>query len=236
MEPVDQLVIHSQDGQQIPLELHPGMTAKSLCQKVKRLGVTDIEKAHLSCSEDKLPAYRRLVQEAWPESKWEALPTTPAGRHEVTAEYEFRATGHYFRAIAKIALHYYLIHSQRARGDEEAFAPIRQFIMEGGEIAHFVSQDTNFFTPMLSRGYVPYRWHHILAADESTGTAVGYVCLFIGPHSKGMHYQVTIGHLTARLVMPRTYWAHGFDYDDPKKHGRTVGSVSRIDITRFRVR
>ncbi len=236
IELIDQLVIHTEDGQQIPLQLHPDMTAQALLRKVKSLGVAKIEKTRLSCSEDRLPAYRRVAQEAWPQSTWEALLTIPAGRHEVTTEYQFRVTDHYFRAIATIAFHYYLTRSQRARGDEESFAPIRQFIMEGGKIDRFVSQDTSFFIPMLSRGYVPCRWHHIVAADETTGNVLGYVCLFIGPQAKGMHYQVKIGNLNSRLVMPSTCWAHGYDYDDVCEHGRTVGSVSRIDMTRYRVR
>jgi hypothetical protein len=44
----------------------------------------------------------------------------------------------YFRAIAKIGFHYVLKHLA-FRGDEDEFAGIRKFIMEGGDISAFVS-------------------------------------------------------------------------------------------------
>jgi len=137
---------------------------------------------------------------------------------------------HYFRAVAKIAFHYYLTHSLRAQGDEAGFDGLRNFILRGGDIAPFFEGPRRFVH--LRPNWVPTRWCHILAAVEEPRGVVAYVCLFRGPSWTGREYTVWLGDLGSRILVPETSWAHAYYYE-PGKAGETkVGAVQRTSLRR----
>ncbi len=129
----DQLIILDEKGVGHPLELNPQMSLKALRDKVNSLGIKSIKSARINCDEQFEDTYKNMLDQLWPNGKKEELPRFEIGILRVPIKTTFRFTDHYFRAIAKIAFHYYLVHSQRSKGNEECFAPIRNFIMNGGK-------------------------------------------------------------------------------------------------------
>ena len=81
------------------------------------------------------------LKEVFPEFVKHRLPDTEAGVTPIDGRITFKVNDHYFRSVAKIAFHYYLIYSHRGyRGNETYFDPIRDFIMNGGDHEPFFNQ------------------------------------------------------------------------------------------------
>jgi hypothetical protein len=87
----------------------------------------------------------------------------------------YRVTDLYFRAIAKIAFHYFLTVVDFYHGDEDIFKPIRDFIMNGGVVEDFVKQKTK--KPIES--ILPNWWTHIMKIDCGYGGIFVYLQFFI---------------------------------------------------------
>jgi hypothetical protein len=110
----------------------------------------------------------------------------------------------YFRAVAKVALHYTLKMFPELTGHEREFDGIKDFIWNGGETSQFVRQSKNQFVGNSRRGMRPTKWMHILAVERGEGTITGYVQLFVGPRSIPSPYTVRIGRdPSAILTKPR---------------------------------
>jgi hypothetical protein len=148
----------------------------------------------------------------------------------------------YWRAIAKIGFHYYLLNSRRGvLGHEPDFAGIRRFIMAGGD------RDP-FFTRPAARFEVPFReladgaavlpqsWTHILAADETCSAAVAMVSLFMGPEHLAQTHHINLGRFRSPLVVPGARYAHAYIYNAGQSHNRElfVGRVDAISLTQLR--
>jgi hypothetical protein len=139
-------------------------------------------------------------------------------------------TDRYFRALAKIAFHYYLIHTRRATGSEKGFAPIRRFIMDGGTPELFLDAPRRFGIPP---GMASPRWCHILGAAERDGLVIGYVRLFFGPFARQKDYHFMLGRLETRLVLPEFAWAHAYIYDEPVPAKGQAGEVQAVNLRRM---
>lgn len=237
---VDHIVIHGKDGSQLEVRLFRGMRPEQLQEKVAAPSITEFNTAWLHCDEATCAEFQALVQAAWPQVRLRELAPTEPGAYKVAGRITFTFSDHYFRAIAKIAFHYYLVHTRRGlRGDESGFDPIRQFIMDGGDTAPFFhSSGHTFCVPFgeLPGGgaVVPNRWFHVLAADESSNVIVVYVRLFVGPESVRDPYYVTLGPLNSRIDLPRPVWGHVYEYDDPQPTSGRAGQVLEASITRLR--
>jgi len=205
---VDQVVIRVNDARDEHFELYPGMRPEQLQMRVAAAGVDHFTRAWLHCDDSHWKEFTSLLQAAWPEKQMERLPDTEPGIHQVKGRVIFRFGDHYFRAIAKIAFHYYLTHSRRGtRGDEREFESVRQFIMNGGDPTEFFPVDlTRFAMPFgkLPDGgaLMPSKWCHILCADESSGDAVVYVHLFAGPKSVRKGHHLRLGRVPGSIIVP----------------------------------
>lgn len=227
----DQLIIYTEQGDIHTVKLFQGISPTSLKKKVRALRPGKIKETRLSCDEAHYESFLKIIQEAWPDSKEERLPPTEPGIQVVPHEITVKVTNLYFRAIAKIAFHYYLVSSYRAKGYEDCFSEVREFIMTGGDKKKFFSAKKRFQD--IDAGYLPSRWVHLLAASEKNGEAIAYVCLFKGPESKGIEYQLNIGKLPhSPIIIPKQVWAHKYEYDKPLPQTGKVGTVHSIQVTR----
>lgn len=244
VEPVDHLLLRNSKGEESAIRLHPQMRLEQLRSLVRGSGLTGTLTAFLHCSEDHLALYEDLLSGVWPQSHLIERPPTPAGVHEsVPCRVTFTVTDAYFRAVAKIAFHYYLAHSSRGRrGDEQESAPIRDFIMNGGDVdAVFADQGealfaTPFHGPREGWTAVPVHWCHIIAAGEVDGRAMGYVQLFVGPRSVPPPYHVRLGRRESRILLPPSVTCHEYAYDAPQKPGRYCGAVRSLSASPLRRR
>ena len=237
IKPKDQMLVYSDDGRSYSLPLNKDMSPQSLRLLVKKLAsekkVKKIDKIIASFNEMDEDAYCKLFLQAWPEARYEHKPCIVDGSKKIDVQIKFEVTGLYFRAIAKIAFHYYLTQSQRSRGDEDHFREIRDFIMHGGlnERQKFFIDREIFVLPHMASRIGPYRWSHLLAAAEyDDGTVFAMVWLFYGPKFGGLRYSLRLGKIPSPILLPWSKWAHSYEYSE---EGRYNGEVQPIGIYSF---
>lgn len=233
-EPLDQLIIIDEIGQDHSVDLHPGMSPDSLKQKIASLGIRNIPRARLLCDQSRHDDYLKTIQEAYPKCWHEPQIPIPAGIHKVPFEVNFQFNYHYYRAIAKIAFHYYLVNSSRSGGSETCFSAIRNFIINGGDHEKFFPKGLIRFKDSDPSYMVPSWWIHTLAASEENNIAIGYVSLFEGPEGRCPNHHVLLGKLPpSPIILPKTIWAHSYKYDKPVPEKGKVGCVETIHLTRI---
>ena len=237
---VDQIVIHDEQGKEYFIRLFSGMSPKQLKNRIKKQGINKIDKTWFHCDTEHLSEFQLLMKKTWPKSEPHNLPDTEAGITQVNGCVTFKVTDHYFRSLAKIAFHYYLVHSRRGfRGDEQCFRSIRDFIMNGGDEKTFFKQPgPKFVMPFgkISSGGVitPKQWSHIIAADETDKVAIAYIQLFVGPGCVPKPHYIKLADINSNVIIPSSTWSHVYLYDESQKSDRYAGEVKEAQITRIR--
>jgi len=238
--PVDQIVIHDDQGEEYFIKLFTRMRPEQLKGRIEKCGISKINKTWLHCDTERWPEFKQLMKKTWPKSEIQSLPGKEVGIIHVKGRITFKTTDHYFRAIAKIAFHYYLVHSNRGfRGDEQCFDPIRKFIMNGGDGEAFFNQSgPKFVTPfgkIPSGGVItPNRWCHIIAADETDKAAVVYLQLFVGRGCATQSHYIKLADINSTIFVPSSTWGHVYLYDKLPSSDRYAGQVEQAQITRIR--
>jgi hypothetical protein len=236
---IDQLVVRSEDGNDHQFQLFPGLQADQLRDRVESAGIKDFETAWLHCDQANWEEFVALVQAAWPNKGLSELAPTEPGLHKAEGRITFTFSDHYFRAIAKIAFHYYLVHSRRGvRGDEAEFAPVRRFILEGGDASDFFdTPGPRFAVPFgeLPTGgaITPAHWCHVLAVYEASEVVVGYVHLFAGPGCVRKPHHVRLAQLASRIVLPVGIFGHVYLYEKDQTKIGYAGRVVPASFSRF---
>lgn len=230
-EAIDQLVVIDQQGRQYPIPICVGTSADAIREKITKLGIDGPINIHFNISDEHSGWFERIVVELWPGAKRTEFPVTEVGVYRVPGLLSFTVGDHYFRALAKMAFHYYLCYNgSGVRGDEPEFASLRRFIREGGAPEPFLT------TPRESPVYfgVPFgdvvgggvvssaRWCHLLAADDSQGTIVVYVQLFVGPGYANPPYYMALGPAPIGLRAAEG-WAHMLSWEPGSKAKGAVG-------------
>ena len=240
--PVDHILVRDAKENEAHVRLFPGIRADQVRKVLADARVGEMKEARLHCGEEHWAEYTDLLKDLWPNSKLEEGEPTPAGVYpETPGTITFAVNESYFQAIAKIGFHYFLAHSRRGfRGDEKAFAAIRQFITDGGNSDQFFkcSNRPTFVLPFgeLPGGGVvtPNQWCHVLAASEAEGQAIAYVQLFLGRGCIPAPYYIRLGRWASPIISPNSTWGHVDLYDDPQQEGRYAGRVESAHVTQFR--
>ena len=237
---LDQIVIHDDQGEEYFIKLFSGMHSEQLKDRIEKHGISKIDKTWLHCDLERCSEFQQLMKKVWPKTDIKSLPETEAGTHHIDGRIAFKMTDHYFRSIAKIAFHYYLIHSRRGfRGDEQCFGHIRDFVMNGGNVQPFFKQSgPKFVTPfgkIPSGGVItPNRWCHIIAADESDKLAVVHLQLFAGPGCDTRSHYIKLADIKSIILISDPTWGHVYLYDESPSSDRYAGQVEQAQITRIR--
>jgi hypothetical protein len=237
---VDQIVVVDKQKHEKYIRLHPRMTAKQIRGKVGE----DFAKLHLHCHEDGYRHYTALMVEAFPHAQITDAGSREAGVHSVRGGARFAIHGdYYWRAIAKIGFHYYLLNNRRGLlGNEPEFADIRRYIIKGGDGTPFftaaAAAPTQIGLPWGEVGdgtaILPTDWLHVLAADETNGTVVVMVSLFNGPLHPGRRDHIVLGRFETSV--PDGRYAHVYQYDaqqDMKYAGRVQKARIEAGLPRF---
>jgi hypothetical protein len=224
-EMVDCIDVIDQHGKHHPIPIFAGMSAETIRAKIEELGIEGRITVHFSVSEADGAWFDKVADELWPGADRTEFPMTEVGCYPGWGLVSFTVNDHYFRALAKMAFHYYLCHNGSGlRGDEPEFAGLRRFILEGGEPESFLT------TPRESPVYfgVPFgdvvgggvvssaRWCHLFAADDTQGTIVVYLQLFIGPGFANPPHYIALGRTPAALRAPGA-WAHMLTWEPGSK-------------------
>ncbi len=240
MGPADQIVIYDYDGNGQPFELYRGMRAEQLLARVANAGIIDFDRAELRADDANWDEFAALVRAAWPNKCLSEIARTEPGVYKAEGRITCRFTSRYYRAIAKIAFHHFLVHSRRGmRGDESVFAPIRRFIVQGrNPAALFDVPRSRFAVPFrqlpFGKALTPSRWCHILAACEAGTEIVGYVHLFAGPGCLRRPHHIRLGALDQRIALPTPVFGHVYEYDTEQPTTGYAGRVFPASLTRVR--
>jgi len=140
----------------------------------------------------------------------------------------------YFRAIAKIAFHYFLIHNSSYDGSESAFEPIRRFIRYGeGTIESFVKQKRRNLIAELDQGYRPKYYGHILMGIVNRQDIKGMIQLFIGHDIDPQYYEVYLGENPRQIFVPDERFGNFYCYFEPEKQGQYSGEIQRLFASNY---
>ena len=238
--PIDQIVIHDDQENEYFIKLFSGMKKEHIEEQLKKLGIINIRKVWFHFDETKGDEFEKILKEVFSSFEKHKLPYTEAGVTPIDGRITFQVNDHYFRAVAKIAFHYYLIYSLRGyQGNEAFFNPIRDFIMNGGDHEVFFNpKGPKFAIPfgdLPSGGVItPDRWCHILSAYEEETYIIAYVQLFVGRGCIPQSYHIKLAELDNNIVVPKAVWGHVYLYDKTPSSDRFAGEVKEADLTRLK--
>jgi hypothetical protein len=237
---VDRLVIIDPARGECDVELSPKMTVPQLRTKLDDLGIGQFDRAFLHAYDANWEKYATLIRELRPDLSFVEAKGLEPGVHRLPGRVAFTFHVDYWRAIAKIAFHYYLLNTRRGlRGDEPVFSELRAFVMEGGDRdALFDRAGARFALPFgeVREGcaILPSTWTHILAADETQRAAVGMVTLFMGPKRLAPVYHVTLCQFESGIVVPGARFSHAYVYDAQRSGGNYAGPVVPLTLRQLR--
>jgi hypothetical protein len=142
----------------------------------------------------------------------------------------------YFRAVAKVAFHYFLWACPVLKGNEPSLAPLRSFILDGiGPWRDFVEFDAPQFLPWLQKRMVPVRTSHYFYASLTPEEATATVQFFVGPDlSTPSRVQLASNPLAIQAQMYTCHQARYFDNNADRADGHD-GELITIDVMRQRI-
>jgi len=239
--PVDHLAVVMKDGRNVHIRLVPAMSADALRRKLQQQGIADGDIKHICwhADEENADDYKALLREVWPSHLHEERPSTEAGGHRVPVRIECRFTVKYYRAVAKIAFHYFLANSRCGfTGHEECFEPIRSFIMDGGQHEPFFeNQKPKIMMPVgkLPDGtaLLPARWMHMLCCVESLESVVVGVYMLFGPERPPSPHFVTVLHRPGSIIVTEHQYGHAYIHGNPDLGDTREAFVDAIQMGRI---
>lgn len=238
--PVNHIVIHDDHENEYFVRLFSGMKKRHVEKEIDKLGITNIREVWFHFDETEGDEFEKILKEVFPGFTKHRLPFTEVGVTPIDGRITFRVNDHYFRTIAKIAFHYYLIYSHRGyQGDETIFDSIRDFIMNGGNHEPFFGQKgPQFAMPfgdLPSGGVItPDRWCHILSAYEEEKCIIAYVQLFVGRGCIPQSHHIKLADIDNNIVVPKAVWGHVYVYDKTSSSDCYAGEVKEADLTPLR--
>ncbi|MCX5675241.1 MAG: hypothetical protein NTX87_09550 [Planctomycetota bacterium] len=229
--PVDEVTILDENGNWHRLRLRAEITAGSLRHKVRGLHIKEIRRCNLHAAQH-YDHYLRLFKEAWPESEHVSYGQEPVGVKRAEAKTWFRVTHDYFRALAKIAFHHYLVFSSGALGHEPEFEGIRSFIIHGGDQKDFFVK-AEHFEVRAWRGCPHTHYSHYVAYDESGDRVRAYVWLFAREGFVTCAYEIEWPRRETPLILPRPNGAHEYRYEATGAGTHAAGRVYKKCVLRM---
>jgi hypothetical protein len=224
---LSQLILTSESGEIHHLLLTGITDADQLKKRIEERGI-DINKlktVNVVATEAEQQTVEKLTA-IWPsvqEAKWETLPML--GKTFTNTEYE--VTDKYFRAIAKIGFHYVLKHFRHFRGDEDGFAGIRDFIMNGGPIADYVTWSQKQVIAQVSAGCTPTTFSHVVLGRANQHLVWSQLQFFLGPDTVPLVYTVKLADNKPTLIYDITS-GHSFVYYDGGPKDGVSGQMDNL--------
>ncbi len=127
----------------------------------------------------------------------------------------------YFRAVAKTALHYFLLHSKVFDGSEQEFDAVRQFIRYGnGEVPSFVVKGKGPIATDPSGDDRPPYYGHVLRTDVSSAGIAVRIQLFIGHDHNPDWYEVKLSRKEHPIFLSSEEFGHYYRYLAPEERSQ----------------
>lgn len=122
----------------------------------------------------------------------------------------------YFRAIAKIAFHYYVVFNNfNHTGGEACFDPVKRFIRYGeGQAKTFISQEQGFLVKDVERGWRPPTYGHIIVCSCAFQFIEVKIQFFLGPQYDPPIHTVRLGSKPLMIESTSMTFGHNYVYSD----------------------
>lgn len=201
---VDQIRIEFKNEISEEVRLFNGMEVKHIAERLEKFKSQSVKSVRIHASSEMYAKAKDAVLLIWPESDHQELdPIDTSKGHWLRSS--VRVTSRYFRALAKIAFHYYVVYSRQAHAaGSPKFSPIRRFILEGGDPEQFYVNDRHKRVRFEVPTSVAYEacstrsawWSHMLWADTSSGRLLVGLQLFYGRGCIPILHQFDFGATT----------------------------------------
>jgi len=218
--PARQIIIQKSDGEIIPFIIHDNInSAEDIEAELGQAGIKEFQIIEFWCKQDEKELFNSLL------SKFNYNPTfnkiTPyQDKDDILHEATIVVTDRYFRAIAKIAFHYFLTYFSQFTGNEPNFNMIKNYIMEGGKGRNYVKEIRGTFIEDLIFGGTTPTYNHFFSVEKDYHNIVAKLQFFVGPTiSPQLYYEVFIGRNPEIIDYPQRI-GHQFEYfDEPDAEG-----------------
>jgi len=227
-----QIVIVEATGKTHTLPIPPDLRdPEKLRESYQKLGVTQPIDVRLVYDPDERVWLEPLVKAAWPSASF-VERGFGARNYADGAVVKLQLTDRYFRAIAKIAFHYFLTQFPDYDGSEPCFSGIRDFIINDGGLDHvntFIGERGNpLLGPMMSGGR-PDGWIAHVVCAEIREECLAHVQLFVCKEYRAPVYTVRLG-----AGFRTRQWAatgHIYKYFGDGPRGRFSGEARPLVVT-----
>lgn len=219
------LKLIADDGSEYVIPIADSMTPQEFRKRFDAIGIKHFKEGYLSAPPDKIPRIEQLISTIKSDRRtdWElSKPVEFTG-----ATIKVTLTSRYFRAIAKIAFHYFLTKFPQFHGSEDCFSDIRKFISSEctlDECARFVTRSRRPIVYEIHLGARINVWGHLLTAEMDYLNLLGRVQLFLGPTFMPEIYTVRLGRNPSSLHYAK-YYADFFWYYPPEERGEFDGEA-----------
>ncbi len=137
----------------------------------------------------------------------------------------------YFRAVAKIAFHYFLLHSKVFDGSEAEFEMIRRFIRYGeGDEWDFLVENNQPIAQDPSGNDRPPYYGHVLRTEITSQSIAVCVQLFIGHDYKPEWYRVLLSQKKRGIFLQTEEFGHYYKYLEPDRRSQYDGVIEKLTV------
>lgn len=140
----------------------------------------------------------------------------------------------FFRAVAKIAFHYFLCHSRMFDGYETEFETIRRFIRYGeGDESDFLKKDNQPIVQDLSGKDRPPYYGHVLRTEITLSSIAVCIQLFIGHDYKPEWHRVLLSEKKRGIFLQTEEFGHYYKYLEPDKRSKYDGVIEKLTVAQI---
>ena len=218
-----QMIVEDQTGRQIFIPLTTSTAAADIRRRIQEMQPEGNINVRLIWAPDREAWAVDLFRELWPGRE---IPEPRAGANLFRgAVAKFQTTDRYYRAIAKMAFHYFLTQFPYYSGHEPIIDDIRAFIVNDSQAA-VDNTLINDFINVYSAPLVPslgHRLGHLICAEIRDNVCYGHVELFVSTGSRMPAFRVRLGALTEHTYGKRH--ATFFEYYPTQREGKYSGEA-----------
>jgi hypothetical protein len=226
-----QLVVVEASGKTHHLPIPPDLRDPEVLRKsYQNLGVTQPVDVRLIYDPEERIWLEPLIKAAWPAAAF-VERGLGARNYEDGAVVKLELTDRYFRAIAKIAFHYFLTQFPTFTGLEPCFTDIKHFIIEGGidRVNTFIGERHSPLLGQMMAGGRPDGWiAHVLCA-EIRDELLAHVQLFVCADYRAPVYSVRLATTAGEPVTRAT--GHVYRYFQEGLRGKFSGEAHALTVS-----
>lgn len=223
-----QITLKDSDGNLHPIIVPDNVnSSESLDKLLASKGMSKLEFHSAIIDPDRKHIIEGLSNLKGKRINWEDMPKGHHGKKEFLITFEY--TDKYFKAITKIAFHYFLQYFEHYNGNEKEFEGIKAFIMKGGEVNEWVTIVPGSFIEDFKNRFVSTNiYGHFVVAEDTGDRIFVKLGFFYGPTClQDRHFEVQIGKSPGLIKKPKDI-GHQILYFAKKDDNGFIGEMKEL--------